>query len=286
MTLASFLESDEAHTPHYALFGNPVEHSLSPLMHNTALDFYELEARYYAIQLQPDEWDRLASYLNRDSFLGANITLPYKQMIVDYLDSVDPVARSIGAVNTIVKKEACLEGFNTDSYGFSAPLQDYAGKLENNRAIIFGTGGASRAIVTSLADLGMDELYMVSRKPEQHNSFNSNKVVSVISYHDWPAYAPEAALIVNTTPLGMDPRTETSPVRDSEQPYLSGSICYDIVYNPRKTKFLNQAGEAGATTIGGLEMLIQQGSRSFQYWTGRPFPIDNIRSQLHDHFKD
>lgn len=285
MTLSSFLKSEKALTPHYALFGNPVEHSLSPLMHNTALDFYGSKARYYAIELQPNELSRLASYFNEETFLGANITLPYKQMIADYLDSIDPVAQSIGAVNTIVKKGIRLRGFNTDADGFLAPLEVYNRTLEGNRAIIFGTGGASRAIVTALTGLGMSELYLVSRKPEPIESFNSYETVSVISYHEWSSYAEEALLIVNATPLGMDPEVDTSPVKRSEQEYLSGRICYDVVYNPLKTKFLALAEEVGATTIGGLEMLIQQGSRSFEYWTDRPFPVDKVRNKLHAHFQ-
>lgn len=285
MTLSSFLESEEVRIPHYALFGNPVEHSLSPLMHNTALDFYDMEARYHAIELQSNELSRLASYLNQDTFLGANITIPHKQMIADYLDSVDPVAQSIGAVNTIVKKEFRLHGFNTDGYGFLAPLESHTHNLKRNSAIIFGTGGASRAVVTALGNLGMDRLYLVSRSPGQIRSFERYEAVSVISYHEWTSYAEEAALIVNTTPLGMDPRIDTSPVKDTERQHLSGRICYDVVYNPLQTRFLSQAEEAGATTIGGLEMLIHQGSRSFEYWTGRPFPIDKIQNLLHDHFQ-
>ncbi|WP_372638401.1 shikimate dehydrogenase [Fodinibius sp.] len=287
MTLSLFLESDKVRTPHYALFGNPVEHSLSPLMHNTALDFYGSDARYYAVEVQPDELTRLASYFNEDTFLGGNITLPYKQMIADYLDTVDPVAQSIGAVNTIVKKAegARLQGLNTDVYGFLAPLGDYTGQLKRNRAIVFGTGGASRAVVTALTELGMDELYLVSRSPGQVDSFNHYPAVSVISYHEWTSYADKARLIVNTTPLGMDPRVDTSPVKESEQEYLSGRICYDVVYNPLQTKFLALAERAGAVTIGGLEMLIQQGSRSFEHWTGRSFPLANVRNRLYAHFR-
>lgn len=287
MTLSSFMESEKVRSPHYVLFGNPVEHSLSPLMHNTALTYYGLEARYYAVELQVNEFSRLASYLNKDMFRGANITLPYKQMIADYLDSVEPMAESIGAVNTVVKKGGRLKGFNTDAYGFLAPLQDYIDDLKKDQAVIFGTGGASRAVVSALTELGMNRLYLVSRRPEQIQAYNdSDNVVSVISYNEWTSYAGEAGLIVNTTPLGMDPSTETSPVRDSEQQYLAGRICYDVVYNPIRTKFLALAEDAGATTIGGLEMLIYQGSRSFEFWTGRSFPIELIRNKLHDHFKN
>ncbi|SMO41209.1 shikimate dehydrogenase [Fodinibius sediminis] len=285
MTLSSFLKSEKVHAPHYVLFGNPVEHSLSPLMHNTALQHYGMEARYYAIEIQSAELSRLASYLNRETFQGANITIPYKQVIGDYLDTIDPEARSVGAVNTIVKKGFQLQGFNTDVFGFLAPLQDHADRLEGGRAVIFGTGGAARAIVTALSSLGMQELYLVSRRPGRIDSFNREENVTLISYNQWTSYADEAVLIVNTTPLGMDPRIDTSPVKDAEQEFLAGRICYDVVYNPLKTKFLALAEKAGATTIGGLEMLIQQGSRSFELWTGRPFPIDNIRKLLHEHFQ-
>lgn len=282
MTLSSFLKSGKAQAPHYVLFGNPVEHSVSPLMHNTALEFYGIDARYYAIRLQSNELSRLASYLNKETFLGANITIPYKQIIADYVDSVDSTAQSIGAVNTIVKKELQLKGFNTDVGGFLDPLDPYLGMLEDGRAIVFGTGGASRALVAALTEIGMQEIYLVSRQPAGITSFAGHGRVSVISYDAWPSYASEASLIVNATPLGMDPKVDQSPVKQAEGEYLADSICYDIVYNPQRTKFLQLAEEAGATTLGGLEMLIQQGSRSFEHWTGKPFPVKKIRNLLHE----
>ncbi|MCW9707225.1 shikimate dehydrogenase [Fodinibius salsisoli] len=285
MTLSSFLKSNKAQNPHYVLFGNPVEHSLSPQMHNTALEFYNIDARYYAIQLQSNELSQLASYLNYDAFLGANITIPYKQLIADYLDTVDPTAQAIGAVNTIVKEGYRVKGFNTDVGGFLDPLQSYIGSLEGGRAIIFGTGGASRALVAALSEIGMQEVYLVSRNPSRSDAFSAHDHVSVISYDAWPSYASETSLFVNATPLGMDPKVDTSPVDEQEAHYVSDSVCYDIVYNPLQTKFLQLAEEAGATTIGGLEMLIQQGSRSFEHWTGRSFPIEKIRNLLHEQFQ-
>ena len=281
MNLTSFLESPKSNNPHYVLFGHPVEHSLSPMMHNTALDYYGLDAQYHAIDLQSNELSRLAAYLNRDTFLGANITIPYKQVIGSYLDDVDGMAQSIGAVNTIVKNEFRLEGKNTDLYGFTAPLESYTSFLEGHRAVVFGTGGASKAIVSALINLGMDEIYLVSRKPQRIHSYDDRRGVQLISYPEWPSYAEEAALIVNATPLGMYPKVDSSPVKDVEKDYLTNRICYDIVYNPIQTRFLRQAEAAGATTIGGLEMLIQQGSRSFEHWTGRKFPIENIRNLLY-----
>lgn len=286
MNLTTFKNSDSSDNPHYLLLGHPVEHSWSPLMHNTALEHYNMPARYFAVDLQSNELTDLAVYMNRDMFLGANITIPYKQVITEYLDEIDSRAQEIGAVNTVVKSDHRLTGYNTDCAGFLAPLRDYEQELEGGRAIIFGTGGASRALVVGLEQMNIEEIYLVSRKPERVSSFDSFDRVKVISYNEWTAQSEEAALIVNATPLGMHPKTNRSPVRDMEKQFLDDTICYDIVYNPIKTMFLEQAESVGSTTIGGLEMLIQQGSRSFKHWTGRPFPIEIVRERLYEELKD
>jgi len=282
MNLTSFLRSPEAENPHYLLFGHPVEHSWSPLMHNTALEYYGLEARYHAVDLLNHELTKLASFLNRNTFLGANITVPYKQVIGEYLDQVESAAEDIGAINTIAKKDYQLEGFNTDVYGFLAPLREFEDMLANQNAIVFGTGGASRAIIVGLIELGIQQIFLVSRNPERITSFDDENQVQIISYHEWTSRVRDAYLIINATPLGMYPEVNRSPVRESEQQFLANRICYDIVYNPMKTKFLKQAESVNAQTIGGLEMLIQQGNRSFELWTGKSFPVEIVRERLHE----
>jgi len=282
MNLTDFINSSESASPHFVLLGHPVEHSWSPLMHNTALQHYGIDARYYAVDVRQQELSSLAAYLNKDSLLGANITIPYKQVIMDYLDDIAPQARDMGAVNTLVKNGFRLEGYNTDIDGFIAPLEDYGYELEGGRALVFGTGGASRAIVFGLKELTMEEIMLVSRSPARRSLFDEDNRVKIISYDEWTAYSDEASLIVNATPLGMYPKTGQSPVRDTEKQFLADAICYDIVYNPAETKFLRQAESVGSTTIGGLEMLIQQGSCSFEYWNGQPFPINIVRNALHE----
>lgn len=286
MNLTSFQQSTGADSPHYLLFGHPVEHSFSPLMHNTSLDYYGMNARYHAIDLQNNELSELAVHMNHDHFMGANITIPYKQIITDYLDQIDRSARNIGAVNTIVKHDYSLEGYNTDLDGFLSPLQDYVDEIAGSRVIVFGTGGASRAIVVALQKVGVEEIYLISRTPGRITFYKDFDYVQVRSYSEWTSLAEGAALIVNATPLGMYPKVDQSPVRDTEQQFLAEKICYDIVYNPLKTKFLKQADKTGAKTIGGLEMLIQQGSKSFELWTGKPFPIKIIREKLHEEIKN
>lgn len=282
MTLSQFIQSPKSKHHHYLLFGHPVEHSWSPFMHNFALQHYNIDATYYAIDVQSNELADLASFLNNDCFLGGNVTIPYKQEIANFLDSTDTSAQEIGAINTIVKNGYRLEGYNTDYAGFLEPLHPYEFELEGASAVVFGTGGAARAIVYGLIELGIEELFIVSRSPNRITSYRNNHRVRIVSYDNWTSYAEESMLIVNSTPLGMHPQVDASPVRDQEKQFLEEKICYDIVYNPVETKFLRQADEAGAQTIDGLEMLIHQGSKSFKHWTGYPFPVKLVREKLYD----
>lgn len=286
MNLRSFRRSHKAENPHYVLLGHPVEHSWSPLMHNTALEYYGMDARYFAIDVQNQELAALASFLNGDHFLGANVTVPYKQLIGNYLDHIHKTAAEIGAINTIVKRNYRLEGHNTDVDGFLSPLQEIEETLVDRDAIIFGTGGASKAVVAGLTDLGMARIFLVSRNPARIKSFQNGDRIEVISYSEWTSRAKGASLIVNATPLGMYPKIKQSPIRDSEKQFLADRICYDLVYNPAKTQFLEQAKSVGAQTIGGLEMLIQQGSRSFELWTGKPFPLEVVREKLYENLEN
>ncbi len=283
MNLTEFQRSKFSDSPHFLLLGNPVDHSLSPLMHNTAAEHLDIDIGYYAVGLRADELSSVAAHFNLEQFGGANITIPYKHMLMEYVDRLSVVARNIGAINTVVKKEDMLIGDNTDIYGFSVPLKQYAGELAGSRAVIFGTGGATKAVIHALFDYSVEEIILISRSPDERRGFSDIDRVLVAGYDAWTAYSEEASIIINATPLGMHPDENSSPVRDEEAASLGDKICYDIVYNPLNTRFLKQAEEAGARTIGGLEMLIHQGSKSFELWTGEPFPIETVRAKLHEH---
>jgi len=285
VTFTEFLNSDASRSPHFLLLGNPVSHSLSPIMHNTAARHHGIDIRYYAVTLEQPELTRLPAHLNSESFQGANVTIPYKQVIMDFVDELDEAAREIGAVNTIVKNDYRLKGHNTDAYGFSVPLEPYSGQLEGGKALVFGTGGASRAIVYALQHLGINEIILISRNPGQVK-MDVGTDVQIRGYEAWKDLAFDAVLLVNATPLGMSPRTETCPVRETEKQFLSGKICYDIVYNPVKTKFLTMAEQVGCTTLDGIEMLIHQGSRAFELWTGKSFPLDKVRNKVDEQLQE
>ena len=281
LKFTEFIDSEKSQLSHYLVIGNPVVQSLSPLMHNIALKHNKLGGEYLAVSLSHSEVNTAIAHFTNESFLGANITIPHKELFVDVVDELSETAKEIGVINTIIKKGNKLIGDNTDAYGFIQPLRDYEDELIGERAIIFGAGGATQAIIFALKHAGVEELVLVSRRPEMHQG-SPEQGITRCNYENWPAYAEEATLIVNATPLGMTPNTDSSPVADQEVEILAGKICYDIVYNPRQTKFLTQASSTGAVTIGGLDMLIYQGAKSFNLWTGLHFPIDDIKAALYE----
>lgn len=248
-------------------------------MHNRAADLLGMELKYHAVRLEANELSSLPPLFNSSHFQGANVTIPYKETLLPFVDQLDDTAGQIGAINTIAREGNSLWGYNTDVFGFQEPLRPWLKELENSKAVVFGTGGASRAIVNALDNMRLEEIVVVSRNPERRSSFTHPKV-RITGYANWTAMAEGASLIVNATPLGMEPDIDSSPVRVGGEEPLRDAICYDIVYKPLKTKFLKQAENAGARTIGGLEMLMQQGSRSFEIWTGSAFPLDEIRTYL------
>lgn len=265
---------------HYMVVGSPVSHSLSPLMHNAAFKYYGYKAAYYAVELNESDFGEFTVWMNKDSFRGCNITIPYKRIMMDMADQIDPSAAEIGAINTIIKKNSRLIGYNTDAAGFQKPLHRYIDIIDGGRAVIFGTGGASNAVVQALKKMNCAEIILISRHPAAKPEGKIFDNCRIAGYDQWTSFAEEANLIVNATPLGMVPDIESSPVRNGEEIYLTGSICYDLVYKPGHTKFLKQASSAGSETIGGIEMLIHQGSEAFRLWTGQPFPIHFVKKQL------
>ncbi|MEX0609084.1 MAG: shikimate dehydrogenase [Balneolaceae bacterium] len=282
MEFNEFLNSEHSRKPHYLLIGNFVGHSVSPLMHNAAFEHYHIPATYHAVSVKGNEIETLIAHFNRFEFLGANITIPYKQTLFEAVDTLGVEAAQIGAINTIVKRDGKVVGENTDTWGFRIPIQNLEDELEGERAIIFGTGGATKAIVFALEEMGLSEIIMVSRRPDKYS--DNDPGISMCSYDNWAAYAEEATIIINATPLGMIPNIDSSPVRDEEVELLKNKICYDIVYNPQETKFLKQAKSAGGITFGGLEMLVQQAAKAFKMWTGKEFPMGLIRMRLQDVF--
>ena len=264
------------------ILGYPLAHSVSPAFQQAAFDFYSLPVRYQAWPTPPEELEKKVDSLRDESYLGANVTVPHKEHVRAYLDDIDPWARSIGAVNTIVRDGEKLVGYNTDAYGFLRSLQEEgAFDPRGKRVLLLGAGGAARAACFALAGEGIASLVVANRTVERADALADEVRASIADAEAIPligAFIRQACrtadLIVNSTSVGMSHggADELSPVEGSFIP--PEALVYDMVYNPPDTPLLTEARKVGARTVNGLSMLIYQGAAAFEHWTGREAPID------------
>ncbi len=260
------------------LIGWPVEHSLSPAMHNAAFASLGLSWRYTLLPTPPGEVAAVLRRLRRE-FRGANVTVPHKQAVMPHLDAIDETAQAIGAVNTIVVREGRLIGYNTDGDGFLAALREAGWEAKGRRALILGAGGAARAVVYALARSGC-AVAIHNRTPDRAARLAAAMRSLGLAVRSLPALTDAALddfdLLVNATPLGMWPHTDASPWPES-LPLPAHWTVFDLVYNPAETRLLARARAAGARPVGGLGMLVHQGALAFALWTGRPAPAEVMR---------
>jgi shikimate dehydrogenase len=283
LQLRQFLESTHTEAPFAAVLGNPIGHSLSPLIHNMAFRFHGINAHYYPILVENIEYSYLLELFSHPNFIGANVTIPLKSVVMDYIVDKDKDVVQSAACNTVYRNESgIISGANTDILGFIHPLLEYKEQLKGQDAIAFGTGGASKAIILALKSIGIKNIYLVSRK---NTSGDLPKNVSIVSYEEWPKLAPDTGIFINSTPLGMHPNEEKSPVNDIQKEHLIGKICYDVIYNPSETLFLKQAYLMGCKTINGLPMFISQAAAAFYLFTGKEFPVREAELALRTHLK-
>ena len=264
------------------IFGFPLEHSISPAIHQAALDHHRLPARYELWPTPPERLGDGVGKLRGDSYLGANVTVPHKEQVREYLDDIELWASTIGAVNTIVKEEGRLIGHNTDAYGFVRSLRERGGfDPEGKRVLMLGAGGAARAAAFGLAREGIASLTIANRNVSRAEALaealggHVSNVATVPLKDDRLTHASALAdLIVNCTSLGMKhgDSEDRTPLEASAIP--SGALVSDMVYNPPDTLLLKEAAKAGARTLGGLPMLIYQGAAAFERWTGKEAPIE------------
>jgi len=271
----------------FAVIGYPLSHSLSPQMHNTAFRVLNMDAHYEKLEIAPDSFDETIRRFKEDTYSGFNVTIPHKTRILDYMDAVDTDAARVGAMNTVVIGDGHWTGYNTDIAGFIAPLAER--KAEIKRVLILGNGGAARAVIYALIKyISADYIAVAGRdlsKPAQLcEHFRPSAVDTLLQPLQFTAAEKETDgydLIVNTTPLGMAPRTTGTPLPGLKK-LKKSSIVYDLIYNPAKTRLLMEAEKAGKdiVTINGLEMLLQQAAHSFRLWTGQEMPLDPVRQAL------
>jgi shikimate dehydrogenase len=273
------------------VIGDPIEHSLSPVMHNAALAAMGLDYIYVPFHVQPADLKCAIVGLATIGVQGFNVTIPHKQTIMPLLADVTDIAKAIGAVNTVWRTEQGWIGTNTDVEGFLAPLRALDRDWSNCEAVVLGNGGAARAIVAGCAQLGCAKIWVIGRNPQRleqfQQSWQSLSIASILHIQLWenlPELLGRADLLVNTTPIGMAPQVDASPVPDAWMAQISSSaIAYDLIYTPRPTRFLQQAQQQGALIYDGLEMLIHQGAAALKIWVQQPVPANIMSRSLQPH---
>jgi shikimate dehydrogenase len=269
------LQPSNIQTFKLGLIGYPLAHTLSPQIHAAALKACGLQGDYLPFTIHPNDKDSLKTILHRlrtGGLHGLNVTIPHKQTVIEHLDELTPTAQAIGAVNTIYLRGGKLIGDNTDALGFLIDLKkilvENQSKIENRKsAIVLGAGGSARAVVHALLTDGWN-VTLAARRTEQAEQLAASFPHYYLPITDFSSFLLQpSSLLVNTTPLGMTPHTETSPLPDHAA-LPPSTIVYDLVYNPRETKLVRQAKAQGCRAVTGLGMLIEQAALAFQLWTG------------------
>ena len=260
----------------FLVIGNPIEHSLSPVLHNYWFKQYNIEAQYEKKQLSEKDLKNIITDIRNDEILGINVTVPFKKSIIPFLDKLTVEAKRTQSVNTIFKVDNKIRGHNTDIGGFANSLDQLKFKIKGKKAFILGAGGVTPSIIFALEALEALKIFVSNRTKQKTEELK--KLFPKIEILDWGKKPPEFDIIVNTTSVGL---------KENEKIELDFSECkdklfYDVIYNPSQTKFLSDAQKSKNETQNGLGMFIYQAQESFEIWHGFAPEIDEkIYTILH-----
>ncbi|MDQ0216721.1 shikimate dehydrogenase [Oikeobacillus pervagus] len=266
----------------FGVIGDPIAHSMSPAMHNAAFKEAGIDAYYHPFHVKPEDLEEAVKGMKAIGVQGFNVTIPHKTSIIPLLDSIDPLAEAIGAVNTVVRVENRWVGFNTDGEGYVRALKEQCKEyLQNEPILIIGAGGAARGIYCTLAAHKVKQIDLCNRTVEKAQKLANDcpyeTVTNVMNLQEAEKRLKDYSIIIQTTSIGMSPKTDESPLKiDELQP---NTIVSDIVYNPIQTKFLLKAKQQGAIIQNGMKMFVYQGALAFEKWTGI-FPDTHKMEQL------
>lgn len=283
--------SINAKTTVCAVIGNPIEHSLSPDIHNAC--FAHLGLNWVYVAFRVENIQQAVEGIRAFNLRGVSVTIPHKISVLQYLDSIDTAAQTIGSINTIVNRQGRLFGYNSDGEGALQALDDRGRNPAGKNVLILGSGGAARAIAFTLAlkskpgRLGImgvipDELEKLA--DDIRDRTGCTVAASPLTPEHLQQILPEVNILINCTPVGMYPQIQHTPV--PPQLLQPGHVVFDIVYNPLKTQLLIDAQRAGAVTISGIEMFLNQAAIQFELWTEQKAPREIMRNILLQHFKN
>ena len=279
----------DGRTRPFAVLGHPIAHTLSPVMHNAAIRALGMNAIYLAFDVKPEDLIGILRGMGRMGFGGVNLTIPHKEVAYGGVDHLAETAIRAGSVNTIVfREDGSLEGHSTDGYGLTRAVGEAFGKsFENAEVLILGCGGAGRAAALEAAERGAARIRLANRNPERAGKLAQElyAALPLTAIHVASAWPPPAAetrtadFILNSTALGMKPDDDALLTPEHLHP---GQALLDMTYVLRETPMMRVAREAGAKAANGLGMLLHQGARSFEIWTGSPPPLDPMRAALRE----
>lgn len=263
-----------AHTKILCIIGHPISHSMSPLMHNIALNDLNLDYVYVAFDVTPKNLQYALNGIRALNIRGMNVTIPHKEKVMSYLDSIDPMAQKIGAVNTIKIEDGRIYGKNTDAEGFIRAIEDASIDISEKDVLLLGSGGAAKAVSYALIQK-INKLTILNRTKhkatELANKLKKESEVLIFAKKLEKTTINDEIqkvdLIINATPVGMHPSQQESIL--SSNMLNKDLIVFDLIYNPLETKLIKDARKVGCKTINGLDMLISQGALAFEWWTDK-----------------
>ncbi len=278
------------HTGLLCLLGSPVAHSISPEMHNEACNQLGLDYSYLAFDVPEDKMPTAVEGLRTMGARGWNITMPGKNIMCKLADKLSPASEISGACNTIVNDNGVLTAYTTDGIGFMKAVEENGVDIIGKKMTLLGAGGAATAILIQAALDGVAEIEVFNikdnfyKRAEEIVAKLNERTSCKVSIHDYAdtetlrASIADSAILVNATSVGMAPNTDKTMITDTSM-FREGLFVFDVIYNPKETRFLREAKEAGCKTGNGLYMLLYQGAASFKLWTGEDMPVDIIKEK-------
>ncbi|HPT69984.1 MAG TPA: shikimate dehydrogenase [Syntrophomonas sp.] len=272
------------------LFGNPVGHTLSPLMQNSAISLLGLPYVYLPFKIEPESLQDAVASIRALSMGGVNVTIPFKEAVIPYLDELSADAKACGAVNLIKNQDGHLIGLNTDGEGFIRSLEE-EGITARGRIVFIGAGGAARALAWVLTrfpieqfdfmDINLSRAQNLAACIREQTGCTSQGII--MNQENFTAVSEEADFIINCSSVGMFPQTDASPV-DSLDQARNSTVVYDLIYSPLQTRLMKMASTRGLKTIGGLSMLVHQGALSLEILTGVKAPVAHMKEVVSDYY--
>lgn len=241
----------------FALVGESLSHSRSPQIHEKIMQDQGIQGTYDLLEFSRDDFAEKFTSLKNSDYRGVNVTIPYKETVIPFLDEISPQARYIGAVNTVLFENGKAKGYNTDYHGFLSLFQQNSLEIKNKEAVILGSGGAAKCAVKVLLDHGIIDITIVSRSKQNFHG------IYTVSYDFFKESIQPVDLLINCTPIGMYPKVDQSPL---SKPQICAKAVIDLIYNPEETLLLRQARELGCKTVNGSLMLVEQAIKAQEIW--------------------